>query len=200
MPHLDNLELRGFVERLLDALVRFFDLPPREALAKVPVRREGQLVALADRVRLDGPDRVIGLATAISMVEAMSRDFLERQVLEARLGSLQPLLAAADADDNHGERKRLLAEQRALVAALQALDRPPGAPLASLGVVAAPALVSSSSRSLPPALSSPERSPPAVLPSTAAVAPPLEAAAPPTVEAVELDPPWGGDDEDPWVT
>jgi DNA primase len=201
MLHLDNLELRGFVERLLDALVRFFDLPPREALAKVPVRREGQLVALADRVRLDGPDRVIGLATAISMVEAMSRDFLERQVLEARLGSLQPLLAAADADDNHGERKRLLAEQRALVAALQALDRPPGAPLASLGVVAAPALVSSSSRSLPPALSSPERSPPAVLPSTAAVAPPMAAAAaPPTVEAVELDPPWGGDDEDPWVT
>lgn len=178
MPHLDNLELRGFVERLLDALVRFFDLPPREALAKVPVRREGQLVALADRVRLDGPDRVIGLATALSMVEAMSRDFLERQVLEARLGALQPLVAAADADDNHGERKRLLAEQRALVAALQALDRPPGAPPA---VVVVPAAVA----------------PPMLLPPRSAPVPPSD---PPTETPAAVDPPWGGDDDDPWAS
>lgn len=181
LPHLDNLELRGFVERLLDALVRFHDLPPREALAKVPVRRGGQLVALADRVRLDGPDRVIGLATAISMVEAMSRDFLERQVLEGRLGALQPLLAAADADDNHEERKRLLHEQKALVAALQAMEKPTPPLLPAVQRVVA---------ALPPPAAAP------VVTAALAEVVPLPAA---LVPAVVEDPPWGGDDDDPWA-
>jgi DNA primase len=187
LPHVDNLELRGFVERLLDALVRFHDLTPREALAKVPVRRSGQLVALADRVRLDGPDRVIGLATAISMVEAMSRDVLERQVLEARLGALQPLLAAADADGNHDERKRLLHEQKALVAALQAMDKPtpPLLPTVqrTIAALAAP--------SAPPAAAGP--APPAI--ATSLSTSPTRAPAAPVVD----DPPWGADDDDPWA-
>jgi hypothetical protein len=188
LPHLDNLELRGFVARLLDALVRFHDLPPREALAKVPVRRGGQLVALADRVRLDGPDRIIGLATAISMVEAMSRDFLERQVLEGRLGALQPLLAAADADDNHEERKRLLHEQKALVAGIQALEKPtpPLLPAVERIFAALPAPIASGD--------------PAETPSEAPLAPvvPLPTRAP-VAPAVVEDPPWGGDDDDPWA-
>jgi DNA primase len=185
LPHLDNLELRGFVERLLDALVRFHDLPPREALAKVPVRRGGQLVALADRVRLDGPDRVIGLATAISMVEAMSRDFLERQVLEGRLGALQPLLAAADADDNHEERKRLLHEQKALVAALQAMEKPTPPLLPAVERVVA-------------ALPAPAPRPAAAVPLAAVVPLPTPPRAPIAPAEVE-DPPWGGDDDDPWA-
>jgi len=199
LPHLDNLELRGFSGRLLDALVRFHDLPPREALAKVPVRRGGQLVALADRVRLDGPDRVIGLATAISMVEAMSRDFLERQVLEGRLGALQPLLAAADADDNHEERKRLLHEQKALVAAVQALDRPtpPLLPVVERVVAALPA-PSSPSSSSPPSPPAHGHGPAPDAP-LAPVVPLPTAARAPIAPAVVEDPPWGGDDDDPWA-
>ena len=193
-PHLDNTELKGFIERLIEALVRFFDLPPREALAKVPVTRTGQLVALADRVRLDGPDRVIGLSTGISMIEAMTRDFLERQSLEARLGALQPLLKAADEDADDVARKRLLHEQKALVVALQALDTP-APPLK--------ALVSRTVASLPAPSSAAVTQMVALSTATTTMA---AAPSPPTAPApaadtidVEEDPPWGGDDDDPWA-
>ncbi len=188
--HVDNAELKRFVERVVDALVRFHDVPPREALTRVPVQPRGQLVALADRVRLDGPDRTIGLSTAVSMVEAISRDLLERNAVEARLGALQPRLSAADERGDHDERKRLLAEQRALVAALQVFDAgPAAAPLATPvlrvieGVRAAP--------SPPPSALSPS-SPVAALPSSSSssgphgVVPPVD----------EPDPSWSGEDDD----
>lgn len=205
-PHLDSYELKAFVTRLVDALVRFFDLPPREALSKVPVARTGQLVPLADRVRLDGPDRVLGLSTALSMVEAISRDFLERHVLEARLGAVQPLLAAADADGDNEERKRLLVEQKAIVSALQAFDAP---------TKPMPALVARVVEALPapsPAVSSPLVS--VTLPAVALVPDDVVPAAPirPITQPPRpshagapshddpADPPWAGDlDDDPWA-
>ena len=203
MPHLESREFIAFVGRLLDALVRFHDLPPREAIAKVPVARAGQLIGLADRVRLDGPDRVIGLSTALSMLEAFTRDLLERQSLEHRLGALQPLLSGADTDADHEERKRLLHEQKALVAALQALDTPVPPPLARTvhKVMAAlppsPLLALASAPSPQPEASSP--SSPSVAPTHApSYAPPH---APPAVlvPTVVDDPPWAGDDDDPWA-
>ena len=209
-PHLENRELKGFVARLVDALVRFYDLPPREALAKVPVAPKGQLIGLADRVRLDGADRVIGLSTATSMVEAISRDFLETHVLQGRLGALQPLLAAADADGDNEERKRLLVEQKAILCALQAIDAPPRV---------MPALVQRVVQALPPpppsttsttsttssAAPMPAHAPtPALVPDDVVPAAPLRPVAPsrpPTpVITDDGDPPWAGDlDDDPWA-
>jgi DNA primase len=204
-PHLDNYELKAFVTRLVDALVRFFDLPPREALSKVPVARTGQLVPLADRVRLDGPDRVLGLSTALSMVEAISRDFLERHVLEARLGAVQPLLAAADADGDNEERKRLLVEQKAIVSALQAFDSP---------TKPMPALVARVVEALPaPAASSPlvsvtlPAAPVALVPDDVVPAAPIRPITQPPRPSHSApshddpaDPPWAGDlDDDPWA-
>src|SRR6185503_8758432 len=49
---------------------------------------------------------------------------LEKRTIEARVGELQRLLAEADERNDHGERKRVLAEQGALVDALQAFDSP----------------------------------------------------------------------------
>jgi len=132
---LTSPELRGFVKRMIDALVRFHDVSPREALTKVAVSPSGQLVALADRVRLDGPDRVIGLSTALSMVEAIAVELLERSAVEVRLGALRTALGAADTRGDHDERKRLLTEQRALVATLQAMDGVPARPRAIARVV-----------------------------------------------------------------
>ena len=196
IPHLECREFIAFVGRLLDALVRFHDLPPREALAKVPVARAGQLIGLADRVRLDGPDRVIGLSTALSMLEAFTRDLLERQSLEHRLGALQPLLSGADTDADHDERKRLLHEQKALVAALQALDTPVPPPLSRTVQKVMAALPPSPMLALPSAPSpQPEASSPPMTPSQA----PPHAPSPVLVPTVVDDPPWAGDDDDPWA-
>jgi hypothetical protein len=112
-------------------------------------------VALADRVRLDGPDRVIGLTTAMSMLDAISRDLLERSALESRLGALQSMLSAADGRGDHDERKRLLTEQRAIIAALQGMDAGGALPIAVLvarTVEALPALAAAAAppRQLPP--------------------------------------------------
>lgn len=205
-PHLDSYELKAFVTRLVDALVRFFDLPPREALSKVPVARTGQLVPLADRVRLDGPDRVLGLSTALSMVEAISRDFLERHVLEARLGAVQPLLAAADADGDNEERKRLLVEQKAIVSALQAFDAP---------TKPMPALVARVVEALPPPSTPPSSplvsvtlpaAPAALVPDDVVPAAPVRPITQPPRHTSQpshddpADPPWAGDlDDDPWA-
>ena len=199
--HLDNHELKRFVGRLVDALVRFFDLPPREALAKVSVLPTGQLIGLADRVRLDGADRVIGLSTATSMVEAISRDFLERHVLEGRLGAVQPLLAAADADDDHVERKRLLVEQRAIVAALQAFDTPTSSmPKLVQRVVASLPLATQSVSPLVTFVPAPSV---ALVPDDVVPAAPLRPVSTPPrpmVHDEHADPPWAGDlDDDPWA-
>jgi DNA primase catalytic core len=212
-PHLDSYELKAFVTRLVDALVRFFDLPPREALSKVAVARTGQLVPLADRVRLDGPDRVLGLSTALSMVEAISRDFLERHVLEARLGAVQPLLAAADADGDNEERKRLLVEQKAIVSALQAFDSPtkpmPALVARVVEALPAPALPASS-----PLVSVTLPSPVALVPDDVVPAAPIRPITQPPRPSHSghaghsgqpshddpADPPWAGDlDDDPWA-
>lgn len=193
IPHLESREFVAFVGRLLEALVRFHDLPPREAIAKVQVVRAGQLVGLADRVRLDGPDRVIGLSTALSMLEAFTRDLLERQGLEARLGALQPLLAGADTDQNHEERKRLLHEQKALVAGLQALDTPAPPPMAQA--------VHKVMAALPPTfLLNPPTSPSSASSPTLPVdSAPSPGASPTVSPALVDDPPWAGDDDDPWA-
>jgi DNA primase len=184
---LSSSELRGFVERLVDALVRFHDVAPREALTRVPVSPQGQLVGLADRVRLDGPDRVIGLSTAQSMLDAISRELLERSVLETRLGALQTMLAAADGRGDHEERKRLLAEQRALVATLQGIDATTARPLA--------ALVERTVSLLPPAQPSAQSS--SVTTTTLAAAPgqaPHDAAADSARDAESL--PYAADDDE----
>ncbi len=173
LPHLDNLEFKGFITRLVDALVRFIDLPPREALTKVGMKRSGQLVVLADRIHLDEPDRVIGLSTALSIVDDVTKDLVTRQALEARLGALQPILAAADSSEDHDERKRLLHEQKAIVLALQALDAPKRAePLkAAVERVTQALEAAPTPLSLPPAAND-DAHPPAD------------------------DPPWGDDDDD----
>ena len=205
MPHLDNTELKGFIDRLIEALVRFYDLPPREALAKVPVTRTGQLVGMADRVRLDGPDRVIGLSTGISMIEAMTRDVFERQTLEARLGALQPLLKAADEDEDDAARKRLLHEQKALVVALQAVDTP-APPLKALVSKAVQALPPSPTETSAPMTTTPLTPLPTTTTTTThtmtaprADAPASRAPTAPPDVVVDDDPPWGGDDDDPWA-
>src|SRR6185295_4050636 len=49
---------------------------------------------------------------------------LDKRVLSQRVGELQRLLAEADERADAGEQKRILAEQAALVDALQALGKP----------------------------------------------------------------------------
>jgi DNA primase catalytic core len=194
---LSHAELGSFVARVIDALVRFHDIAPREALTKVAVAPRGQLVVLADRVRLDGPDRVLGLTTAMSMLDAITRHFLERTALEERLGALQVRLADADAKGDHDDRKRLLSEQRALVAAMQALAEPPRPLRALVASTTTTARLSPSPSSSPSSLPAP--SPAAT--NAAAVAPVAGSALVAEIMddervAVVDEPPWAVDSDD----
>jgi hypothetical protein len=127
------------------------------------------------------------------MLEAFTRDLLERQGLEARLGALQPLLAGADTDQNHEERKRLLHEQKALVAGLQALDTPAPPPMAQAVHKVMAALPSTFL--LHPPTSQSSASSPNPQPDSA----PSPAASPTVSPGMVDDPPWAGDDDDPWA-
>jgi DNA primase len=140
VPALRNPELKRFIERLIELLVRFHDEDPRAVLARVAVRPDGQIRGVLLKVTQAGgfarPDTYLPEAAAARIVEDAILT-LDRKVLEVRLGELQGLLAAADERSDHGERKRILQEQAALVDALKALQAPPtgagpraGAPLA----------------------------------------------------------------------
>lgn len=207
-PRIEHKELKRFVDGVVDALVRLHDLAPRDALAKVPVAPRGKLIALADRVRLDGPDRTLGLQTAMSMLESISQDLLQRSELEERLGRLQSALSRADESSDHVERKRLLVEQRALVTAMQALDghveRRPLAGAVDKLVEQLP--TANFMKALPPSApatttaTSTESTPTST--STSLPAPTststLPQPAPPPDDMG--DPPWAGDpDDDPWA-
>ena len=202
VPQLESVELKRFVAAVVDGLVRFHDVAPREVLPRVGVSPSGQLVGLANRVRLDGPDRTLGLTTALSMVEAFSADFLTRHSLEARLGAVQPALARADEEQDHTERKRLLNEQKAIVAALQALDAPLVAkPLRASVARVVDALPAPAAPIAPvtPLMLVPPR-PETELGASSSSSPSSLAARPAPDSLLPEEPPWSGDPEDdPWA-
>ncbi|MCC7073134.1 MAG: DNA primase [Deltaproteobacteria bacterium] len=123
-PALKNAELRSFMERLVELLVRFHDEDPRAVLARVPLSPNGRVRGVLLTVQQAGgfsrPDAYLSEATAARVVEDAILS-LDRRTLELRLGELQARMAEADAAADHGERKRLLAEQAALVEAVRAL-------------------------------------------------------------------------------
>ncbi len=137
VPALRNDELKRFIERLLELLVRFHDEDPRTVLTRVPMRGDGHIRGVVHKVAQAAglnemkpgaalfarPDAYLSEAAASRIIEdAMLR--LDRRVLELRLGELQELLAGADERGDHDERRRVLAEQALLVDALQALGNP----------------------------------------------------------------------------
>lgn len=135
-PALKNAELRGFIERLVELLVRYHDEDPRTVLARVPLSPNGRVRGVLLTVQQAGgfsrPDAYLSEATAARVVEDAILS-LDRRTLELRLGELQARMAEADATADHGERKRLLAEQAALVDAVKALgsarQAPPARPV-----------------------------------------------------------------------
>lgn len=127
VPALKNQELKGFIERLVELLVRFHDEEPRSILARLPLLPSGQVRTVLLKVQQAGgfarPDSYLAEAAAARIVEDAILS-LDRRTLELRLGEVQAKMADADAASDHGERKRLLAEQAALVDAIKALSAP----------------------------------------------------------------------------
>ena len=171
LPVLRNPELRGFVKRLIELLVRFHDEDPRALLPRVGMRPDGQLthrvvLRLKQAGGFERPDSYMSEATAARIIEDCILT-VDEKGLEGRLGELLGQLAAADERNDPGERKRIYEEQRAIEHALQALRSPTARPLAARVEAVLPAL-------LPPGG-------------------PLE---PTSVD----DAPWAGDpDDDPWA-
>ncbi|MBI1948051.1 MAG: DNA primase [Deltaproteobacteria bacterium] len=143
-PALKNAELKGLIERLIELLVRFHDEDPRAILPRLPLLPSGQVRTVLLKVQQAGgfsrPDAYLSEAAAARIVEDAILS-LDRRTLELRLGELQAKMADADAAQDHGERKRLLAEQAALVEAVKALGAPteakPRRPELLVGAVAA---------------------------------------------------------------
>lgn len=206
---LSHKELRQFISRLIELLVRFHDEDPRAVLPKVPMQKDGQmmrvLLKLTQSGGFDRPDAYMSEATAARIVDDAILT-LDKKVLEVRLGELQTLLAAADERNDHVERKRVLEEQSALVDALRALAIP-AAPLSkAVHQALAPALARG-----PVGGAAAEPAAVPARPPTAEVAAEPRAAAPRPDAPDEpedaplppppADPPWSGDPEDdPWAT
>ena len=206
---LRNSELRSFIGRLTEALVRFHEEEPRLVLGRVPMHKDGQIRGVVLKVaqaagleplqsgawRFARPDAYLSEAAAGRIIEdAILR--LDRRVLELRLGELQALLAGADERGDHGERKRVLMEQATLVDALKALGQParslakPGEASPSFGLPPRPVAgflegALAQAHATTAEEQSAQAKPPALEPSA------VDDAA---------DPPWAGDpDDDPWA-
>ncbi len=198
VPALRNEELKAFIERLIELLVRFHDEDARAVLLDdkrgVPIRPSGQIRGVVLKVQQGGgfarPDDYLAEGAAARIVEDAILT-LDKRVLEVRLGELQRLLAEADERDDDGERKRLLEEQAALVEALKALVEPPRrAPLAAAVARALPA---------PRAANVDEEGPAGQ--GEAPSGPPDEAGeGAPDEGVIEGEVPYAGDpDDDPWA-
>ena len=79
---------------------------------------------------IDRPNEYLPESAAARIVEDEILR-LDKHIIELRVGELQRLLAEADDRDDHGECKRILAEQGALMEALKALASPQVRPMAT---------------------------------------------------------------------
>ena len=188
VPALKNRELRGLIERLVDLLVRFHDKEPRALVQQLPMQTDGHvkqiLLKLEQSLAFASPDAYLPESAAARIVEDAILS-LDRRTLELRLGEVQGKMAEADAASDHGQRKRLLAEQAALVDAIQALGAPVEKPPRRLEIVGTPRLAAEGG---------------AIGPDAAEEAAALPA--PPDQGPDEVpEPPWAGEpDDDPFAS
>ena len=206
VPALKNQELRGFIERLVELLVRFHDEDPRGILPRLPLSPNGQVRNVLLKVQQAGgftrPDSYLTEAAAARIVEDAILS-LDRRTLELRLGEVQAQMAEADAAADHGERKRLLVEQAALVEAIKALNAPAasapprsGVLVAALLPAALPAGAQAPADAAPPGTGSPGEPDRGPGPNPE---PPPEPAPEPAPEP-PVEPPWAGEpDDDPFA-
>lgn len=131
---LRNPELRGFVGRLTEALVRFHDLAPKDALQRVKMPRNSVLFELVRKVMEAGafeePDRLLSEHAAAAIIEDFVRRFDQRPLKE-QLAEVQRAMAASEERGDHEAWRQLEVQQRALIASLRELEE---------GLPAAPAV------------------------------------------------------------
>lgn len=119
---LRNAELRGFVERLSEALVRFHDLDPAEVLRRVAMPRQSVLFELVRKVLEAGafeePSRLLSEQAATSIIDDFVRKYDERS-LEEQLAEVQRAMAALPEQEAHAQWRELELQQRALIVSLR---------------------------------------------------------------------------------
>lgn len=124
---LKNAELKDFIERLSDALVRYHDWEPQKVLLEHVHARRGSglfqvFAEVYQRKGFDDPGRIISEHAAASTVD----DFLLRfdaRPLRERLREVQRAMAAAEEIEDHEEWKRLQSLQRVLIDELRPPDK-----------------------------------------------------------------------------
>ncbi|MFZ9887602.1 MAG: hypothetical protein ACO3JL_08870, partial [Myxococcota bacterium] len=124
---LRNPELRDFIERLNDALVRFHDLEPHKVLLEHVHARRGSalfelLVEVHRRKGFEEPHRVFSESAAAETIDDYLLRFDARPFRE-RLRDVHRAMAEAERAEAHDDWRRLQGLQRVLVDALRPLER-----------------------------------------------------------------------------
>jgi DNA primase len=114
---LRNAELKGFIERLSEAVVRHHELPPQEVLQKVPLERESEIFSLVRDMFQSGgfqdPERYFAFSSAAQTIE----DFLmfhDKRPIAARLVEVQRAIEAAEEAGDDEARIRLQKQHMSL--------------------------------------------------------------------------------------
>src|SRR5690606_38374963 len=139
---LRNPQLKDFIERLSDALVRYHDWEPHKVLLEHVHARRGSalfdiLAEIHRRKGFDDPQRIISEHAAAEAIDDYLLRFDARPLRE-RLRDVQRAMAEAERLEDHDDWKRLQGLQRVLVDELRPPekgdDKPrPGRPAWSAG-------------------------------------------------------------------
>ena len=117
-----NTELKGFIERLSEALVRFHDLSPTDVLRRVAMPRQSVLFELVRKVLEAGafeePGRLLSEQAAASIIDDFVRKYDERSI-EEQLAEVQRAMAALPQQEAHAQWRELELQQRALIVSLR---------------------------------------------------------------------------------
>lgn len=124
---LRNPELKDFIERLSDALVRYHDWEPHKVLLEHVHARPGSTIfdivaELYRRKAFDDPSRIITEHAAAEAIDDYLLRFDARPLRE-RLREVQRAMAEAERSDELEEWKRLQGLQRVLIDDLRPLER-----------------------------------------------------------------------------
>ena len=120
-----NEEVRGFIARVIDALVAQPDGDARKIVGQVGVRPGSEIAEIAAEIHRRGgfkdPHLVMSEQRAVEMIEELMLH-LDRRVIEQRLREVS---RALDEGTPEPAAKALMTEMRVLVRALQDIDGVP---------------------------------------------------------------------------
>jgi DNA primase len=126
MDDLRNPELKRLLQALIDALVRFHDLPPQDLLPKVAVPNTVTLVSIIKQMHQGTAgqlDRFMTVHAANAAIDDFLRSY-DARPLEERLRQVSRAIVEVNEGQDLDQFRRLQNEKRALMTAMRMQQRP----------------------------------------------------------------------------